>query len=95
MVPPAPQRTVRATVRFEPASITRRADWVEQIAWQGHARVIVAPLRRIGDGIYRTTTPLPAFGSWKTLSWLDANVLRHVAPKGWFYNVMVTGVKPS
>ena len=36
-----------------------------------------------------------AFGSWKTLSWLDANVWRHVAPKGWFYNVMITGVKPS
>ncbi|OBH12642.1 class I SAM-dependent methyltransferase [Mycobacterium sp. E1747] len=36
-----------------------------------------------------------AFNSWKTLSWLDANVWRHVAPKGWFYNVMITGVKPS
>lgn len=36
-----------------------------------------------------------AFTSWKTLSWLDANVWRHVAPKGWFYNVMITGVKPS
>ncbi|MGZ4530549.1 MAG: class I SAM-dependent methyltransferase [Mycobacterium sp.] len=36
-----------------------------------------------------------AFSSWKTLSWLDANVWRHLAPKGWFYNVMITGVKPS
>ena len=36
-----------------------------------------------------------AFGGWKALSWVDANVWRHVAPKGWFYNVMVTGVKPS
>jgi len=32
-----------------------------------------------------------AFGGWKALSWVDANVWRHVAPKGWFYNVMVTG----
>ena len=35
------------------------------------------------------------FNGWKTLSWVDANIWRHVAPKGWFYNVMVTGVKPS
>ncbi|WP_077099020.1 class I SAM-dependent methyltransferase [Mycobacterium terramassiliense] len=36
-----------------------------------------------------------AFTGWKALSWVDANVSRHVVPKGWFYNVMVTGVKPS
>ncbi|OPE53081.1 SAM-dependent methyltransferase, partial [Mycolicibacterium diernhoferi] len=36
-----------------------------------------------------------AFNSWTTLSWVDANVWRRVVPKGWFYNVMVTGVKPS
>ncbi len=35
-----------------------------------------------------------AFGSWTTLSWVDANVLSHVVPKPWYYNVMVTGVKP-
>jgi ubiquinone/menaquinone biosynthesis C-methylase UbiE len=36
-----------------------------------------------------------AFGSWTTLSWVDANLWRNVVPKGWFYNVMVTGVKPE
>jgi SAM-dependent methyltransferase len=36
-----------------------------------------------------------AFTSWTTLSWVDENVWRRVVPKGWFYNVMVTGVKPS
>jgi ubiquinone/menaquinone biosynthesis C-methylase UbiE len=36
-----------------------------------------------------------AFNSWMGLSWVDANVWRRVVPKGWFYNVMVTGVKPS
>jgi SAM-dependent methyltransferase len=34
-----------------------------------------------------------ALGSWVTLSWLDANVWSHLVPKGWYYNVMVTGVK--
>ncbi|OZC89695.1 SAM-dependent methyltransferase [Rhodococcus sp. 06-418-1B] len=36
-----------------------------------------------------------AFGGWKTLSWVDENVLKHVVPRGFFYNVMITGVKPS
>ncbi|MGH3564078.1 MAG: class I SAM-dependent methyltransferase [Mycobacterium sp.] len=36
-----------------------------------------------------------AFRSWKTLSWVDEHLWRRVVPKGWFYNVMVTGVKPS
>jgi ubiquinone/menaquinone biosynthesis C-methylase UbiE len=36
-----------------------------------------------------------AFTSWKTLSWVDENVCRRVVPKGWFYNVMITGIKPS
>ena len=36
-----------------------------------------------------------AFNGWTTLSWVDANVWRRVVPKGWFYNVMVTGTKPS
>jgi ubiquinone/menaquinone biosynthesis C-methylase UbiE len=36
-----------------------------------------------------------AFTSWITLSWVDDNLWRRVVPKGWFYNVMVTGVKPS
>ena len=36
-----------------------------------------------------------AFRSWIALSWVDAHVLRRVLPKGWFYNVMITGVKPS
>jgi ubiquinone/menaquinone biosynthesis C-methylase UbiE len=36
-----------------------------------------------------------AFTSWKALSWVDENLCRRVVPKGWFYNVMITGIKPS
>ena len=36
-----------------------------------------------------------AFHSWLTLSWVDHNLWRRVVPKSWYYNVMVTGVKPS
>lgn len=62
---PAPQREVHATVRFHPQSVAR-ADWLTAIAWQGHAKLRVEPLRRIGDGVYRTATPVPVHGTWKT-----------------------------
>ena len=35
-----------------------------------------------------------AFAGWVTLGWVDANLLSHVVPRAWYYNVMVTGVKP-
>ena len=35
-----------------------------------------------------------AYKSWLRLSWLDENVLRRVAPRELFYNVMITGTKP-
>ncbi|GAC1438174.1 MAG: hypothetical protein NVSMB51_13620 [Solirubrobacteraceae bacterium] len=58
---------VNATVRFVPASITHRADWILETAWQGHKGLVVAPLRRIADGVYTTTEPLPTSGSWKSV----------------------------
>ena len=36
-----------------------------------------------------------AFGGWRSLSWLDDNVLRKIVPPKFFYNVMVTGTKPA
>jgi ubiquinone/menaquinone biosynthesis C-methylase UbiE len=35
-----------------------------------------------------------AYKSWLHLSWLDERVLRHLAPRALFYNVMITGTKP-
>jgi ubiquinone/menaquinone biosynthesis C-methylase UbiE len=35
-----------------------------------------------------------AYRAWQRLSWLDENVLRRVAPRDLFYNVLVTGTKP-
>ena len=32
--------------------------------------------------------------SWKKLTWVDENVLRHVVPRRFFYNALITGVKP-
>jgi ubiquinone/menaquinone biosynthesis C-methylase UbiE len=36
-----------------------------------------------------------AYRSWTTLSWVDNNVWRRLIPNSWYYNVMVTGVKPA
>jgi ubiquinone/menaquinone biosynthesis C-methylase UbiE len=35
-----------------------------------------------------------AYKSWLRLSWLDENVLRKIAPRDLFYNVLITGTKP-
>ncbi|NLE78724.1 MAG: methyltransferase domain-containing protein [Rhodococcus sp.] len=36
-----------------------------------------------------------AFGGWKRMTWLDENVLSKVVPQEFFYNVLITGVKPE
>jgi len=56
-----------ATVTISPAAAVSNADYVQQLSWQGHTRSVVADLRRIGPGVYRTVTPLPISGSWKSL----------------------------
>jgi SAM-dependent methyltransferase len=60
------------------------------VGWPLRTFEYAVPPGRLGLGWARF-----AFTSWKTLSWIDANLWRRVVPKGWFYNVMITGVKPS
>jgi hypothetical protein len=61
-----PQRTVNATVRIDPASITDDAYWLQAIAWQGGG-LVVNHLEEVSPGVYRTTEPIPVHGTWKTL----------------------------
>lgn len=35
-----------------------------------------------------------AYRAWQRLSWVDENILRGIAPRELFYNVMITGTKP-
>jgi hypothetical protein len=60
-------RDGQATVAFRPASLADGADVVQELAWQGHARVVQAPLQGVSHGVYRTTIPFPVRGSWKAL----------------------------
>ncbi len=60
------------------------------LGWPVRTFESTVPPGRLGWGWARF-----AFTSWKTLSWIDENLWRRVVPKGWFYNVMITGIKPS
>jgi SAM-dependent methyltransferase len=60
------------------------------LGWPVRTFEVAVPPGRLGWGWAKF-----AFRSWTALSWVDANLWRQVVPKGWFYNVLVTGVKPS
>jgi hypothetical protein len=59
-------REVAATVRVDPADAPDGAAWFDVTAWQGGG-LVVDPLRKVGEGVYRTTEPIPVHGDWKTL----------------------------
>ena len=65
-VDPEPNRTVHATVRVDPPDAADDAHWFVSTAWQGReGRSVVDPLEEIGPGVWRTTKPVPVYGTWK------------------------------
>jgi hypothetical protein len=62
----APHKEVALTIRVSPSDATKDANWVQGIAWQGGG-FVQDRLTRVGEGMYRTTKPLPAYGDWKTI----------------------------
>jgi hypothetical protein len=71
---PAPegQRQVNADVQLTPANLVSSSpNWVSILAWQGHLEnqrgEVVENLQKVGPGHYRTTAPVPVWGTWKTL----------------------------
>jgi hypothetical protein len=61
-----PDREAVATVRILPATAAQDANWVATIAWQGGG-LVVDRLRRVGDGVFASTEPIPIYGNWKSL----------------------------
>jgi hypothetical protein len=59
-------REVEAVVRLSPPDAAAKAEWFDVTAWQGGG-LVVDPLQEIGDGVYRTTEPVPVHGNWKTM----------------------------
>jgi hypothetical protein len=61
-----PERSVHATARLEPADAADDAHWFVSTAWQGmEGRSVVDPLEEIRPGVWRTTKPIPVYGTWK------------------------------
>ena len=60
-----PNRTVAATIRLEPRDAVKDPEFMNVTAWQGGGRVL-DPLEKLGDGVYRTTKPIPVHDGWKS-----------------------------
>jgi hypothetical protein len=54
-------------VQLDPPDAAEDAIWLNSTAWQGNeGRSVVAPLEEASPGVYRTTEPLPVYGTWKS-----------------------------
>ena len=60
-----PNSTVAATIRLEPRDAVKDPEFMNVTAWQGGGRVL-DPLEQVGDGVYRTTKPIPVYDGWKS-----------------------------
>jgi hypothetical protein len=61
-----PNREVNVTARLQPPDAADDARWFVTTAWQGQeGRSVVDPMEEIGPGVWRSTKPLPVYGSWK------------------------------
>jgi hypothetical protein len=60
----------------DPPAVADNAFWLQAISWQGGG-LVVDQLEQVSPGVYRTTKPLPAHGTWKTLIRLQTD--NHVA----------------
>jgi hypothetical protein len=68
----AGQRLVSADVRINPrTTVGDHPEWVSILSWQGGMRndhgMVIDRLHRVGAGHYRSTQPIPVWGSWKAL----------------------------
>lgn len=69
---PQGQRLVNADIQITPTNlISNDPEWVTLMAWQGkldHERgLVVDHLQQVGPGHYRSTRPIPVWGTWKTV----------------------------
>src|SRR3954452_12912086 len=61
---PGAHRTVQITAKLTPTDAANKPRWFVATAWQGGGEV-VDRMKKIGDGLYRTTKPIPVWGKWK------------------------------
>jgi hypothetical protein len=68
----AGHRMVSADIQINPPNlVSDHPEWVTILSWQGGIAndrgLAIDRLERIGPGHYRSTQPIPVWGSWKTL----------------------------
>src|SRR3954464_6653999 len=61
-----PGRYVEGRVTLDPRTAADGSKWVTVTAWQGGG-LVVNRLKKVGEGVYATTKPIPANGDWKAL----------------------------
>jgi hypothetical protein len=59
------ERTVSATIKLDPRDSVDDPEFINVTAWQGGGSV-VDPLEGKGQGVYRTTKPIPVSDGWKS-----------------------------
>jgi hypothetical protein len=62
----AEHRQVTGTVTLHPKDAADDAAWISATAWQDGG-MHVDRLRRVGEGVYRWTSPIPVYGDWKSV----------------------------
>ena len=58
-------RAAYVTARISPASAAEDTSWFNAVSWQGGGRK-TAKMEPVGDGLWRSSQPLPLHGEWKT-----------------------------
>jgi hypothetical protein len=66
------KRMVSADVQLSPPNmVSDQPDWLTILSWQGRMEnnrgLVIDWLEQVGPGHYRSTEPVPVWGSWKTL----------------------------
>jgi len=59
-------RSVQARVTLDPRTAADGSRWVTATAWQGGG-LVVNRLKKLSEGVYETTKPIPVNGNWKAL----------------------------
>ena len=60
------RRTVAATIKLDPPGSVKDPEFMNITAWQGGRTRVLDPLEKVGPDVYRTTKPIPVYGSWKS-----------------------------
>jgi SAM-dependent methyltransferase len=87
---------------FDPTDLERVAREAGAVNVHAHTEELAAALFGWPVRTFEAAVPqekltlgwrLFAYKAWLRLTWLDENVLRRVAPRDLFYNVLITGTK--